>query len=176
MAGKLLGGVGVSLTGALFYLVATIVATSYFGVSRYVPFHVLPWFFVYMISAIIMLGSIYAALGSMCNDAKDAQNVTFPAMLPMLIPMFIIIPVLKEPSSTFSTALSLFPLFTPTLMVLRVSSTAGVPAWQPWAGLVGVLVFSVLSVWLGGRIFRVAILSMGQPPSLRNLIRWAMKG
>jgi ABC-2 type transport system permease protein len=176
MAGKLLGGVAVSLTGALFYLVAATVATTHFGVGGYIPFHILPWFFIYMMSAIIMLGSIYAALGSACNDAKDAQNLTFPAMLPMLIPMFIIIPVLKEPSSTFSTALSLFPLFTPTLMLLRVSSPTGAPAWQPWAGLIGVLVFSVLSVWIGGRIFRVGILSMGQPPSLRNMIRWAMRG
>jgi hypothetical protein len=43
-------------------------------------------------------------------------------------------------------------------------------------GLSIVLAATVLTIWAGGRIFRVAILMKGQPPSLKNLLRWALRG
>jgi ABC-2 type transport system permease protein len=52
----------------------------------------------------------------------------------------------------------------------------GVPAWQPWVGLLGVLLFAAATVWAASRIFRVAILMQGKPPRLAELVRWAMKG
>jgi len=85
-------------------------------------------------------------------------------------------PVLKEPLSSFSTWVSLFPLFTPTLMLLRQSTPAVLPMWQPWVALLGVLVFTVLFVWAGGRIFRVGILMQGKPPRLMDILRWAIRG
>jgi len=176
MVGKVLGGIGVSLTGSSVYVIGGSLVLTRMGLAEYIPYRLLPWFFGYMVLAIVMLGAMLAALGSACNDAKDAQSLTMPAMLPMMVPMFVLMPVLKEPLSSFATGLSLFPLFTPTLMLLRLSTPTGVPAWQPWAGLVGVLAFTVLSVWAGGRIFRVGILMQGTPPKLTRILRWALRG
>jgi ABC-2 type transport system permease protein len=97
-------------------------------------------------------------------------------ILPLLIPMFVYFPVAKEPMSSFATWLSLFPPFTPTLMLLRQTTPAGIPFWQPCVGMLGVLLFTILFVWAGGRIFRVAILMQGTPPKLKNIIRWAIRG
>jgi hypothetical protein len=36
--------------------------------------------------------------------------------------------------------------------------------------------FTLLAVWVGGRIFRVAILMQGTPPKLGNMLSWAVKG
>ena len=176
MMGKLLGSVGVSLTGAAVYVIGGIVAVRHIGLGEYIPYHILPWFFAYMLIAILMLGSILAALGSACNDSKEAQGMAMPAMLPVMIPMFIMMPVLKEPQSAFATWLSLFPPFTPMLMLLRQGTPAGVPMWQPWVGLRGVLTFTVFFVWAGGRIFRVGILMQGKPPKLADILRWAIRG
>lgn len=176
MMGKLLGGVGVSLTAAAVYVIGGIVAVRHLGLGEYIPYHILPWFFAYMLIAILMFGSILAALGSACNDAKEAQGMAMPAMLPIMIPMFIMMPVLKEPQSAFATWLSLFPPFTPMLMLLRQGTPAGVPMWQPWVGLLGVLAFTVFFVWAGGRIFRVGILMQGKPPKLADILRWAIRG
>jgi ABC-type Na+ efflux pump permease subunit len=176
MMGKLLGAVGVSLTSAVVYVVAGLIALRYLELGEYVPYHVLPWFFVYVILAVFMMGAILAAMGSACNDAKDAQNLTFPAILPIMIPMFLILPVAKEPDTGLATTLSLIPPFTPTLMLLRQSTPGGVPAWQPWAGVIGLLLFTLVAVWLAGRIFRVGILVQGAPPKLGNMIRWAVRG
>lgn len=176
MMAKVLGGIAVSLTSSAVYIVGGTLVIRYMGYDEYVPFHMLPWFFTYMLLAIIMFGAWSAALGSTCSEAKDAQSLSFPAMLPAFFPMFIYFPVAKEPMGSFATSMSLFPPFTPLLMVLRLGTPGGVPAWQPWAGLVGVLLFTVLFVWIGGRIFRVAILMQGTPPKLSNILRWAFRG
>jgi ABC-2 type transport system permease protein len=176
MMGKIVGGVAVSLTALTVYVVLGAFVVVRFDLADKIPYHILPWFYTYMIVAIVMLGSGLAALGSTCNDAKDAQNLTFPAMIPIIIPMFLLIPVIEAPNSSFATGLSLFPPFTPMLMLLRMSSPVTIPAWQPWIGLAGILILSVFSIWLGGRIFRVGILVQGQPPKLSLLLRWAFRG
>jgi ABC-2 type transport system permease protein len=94
----------------------------------------------------------------------------------MMVPMFLMIPVVREPVTGFATGLSLFPPFTPMLMMMRISTPTAIPVWQPWVGLVGVLAFTVLSVWAAGRIFRVAILMQGRPPRVGDLVRWALRG
>ena len=176
MGGKVLGGLLVSLTGATFYVFGGIFALNTIGLGDFIPFSTLPWFFTFLVFEIVMLGSFLAALGSACNDPKDAQNLTFPAMIPVFFPMFIFMPVLQEPTSGFATWLSLFPLFTPMLMLLRTSAPVDIPLWQPWVGLIGVMLFTVFAVWLGGRIFRVGILMAGGPPKLGKIFRWAFRG
>ncbi len=176
MAGKVLGGVAVSLTAALVYVVGGVFAIREMGLAEYIPYHVLPWFFAYTLLAIVMLGATYAAFGSTCNDPSEAQSLMLPAMLPVMIPFFVLVPVLKEPESTFATLLSLFPVFTPILMLIRQTVVEGLPAWQPWVGLAGMVLFAILAVWAGGRVFRVAILMQGTPPKLGNIARWAVRG
>jgi len=176
MAAKLVGGIAVSLTSSAVYFIGGIIALQVMGYEDYVPLHVLPWFFAYMLLAIIMFGAWSAALGSTCNEAKDAQSLSFPTILPALFPMFIYFPVVKEPLGSFATWMSLVPPFTPLLMVLRLCTPGGVPAWQPFAGLLGVLLFTLFFVWAAGRIFRVAILMQGTPPKLANIVRWAIRG
>lgn len=176
MMGKVLGAIAVSLTTSAVYIIGGIFAIRHMNLGGYIPYHILPWFFTYMLLAIIMLGAMTAALGSTCSEAKDAQSLMFPSMLPALVPMFVYFLVVKEPLSGFATWMSLFPTFTPFLMLLRQATPAGIPTWQPWVGLFGVLSFTVLFVWAGGRIFRVAILIQGTPPKLTNIIRWAIRG
>ena len=78
--------------------------------------------------------------------------------------------------SAFATGMSFIPPFTPMLMLLRLSTPGGIPAWQPWVGLVGVLLCTILAVWAGGRIFRFGILMQGQPPKIGRILHWAIKG
>lgn len=176
MMGKLIGGMGVSLTAAGFYAVVATVVLGRVGLAQFIPYPILPWFFVYVMIAIPMFGALLAALGAACNDVSEAQSVSFVAMLPMLIPMFIMMPVVQHPSSGFATTLSLVPPFTPMLMLLRMSTPSGVPAWQVWVGLVDAILFTLFLIWVGGRVFRVAIMTQGTPPKLGNIVRWALRG
>ncbi|MCP4546978.1 MAG: ABC transporter permease [bacterium] len=176
MMGKVVGGVAVSLTSMLIYLGMGSMLMSGTNFSAYIPYAIFPWFAAYTVLAIIMFGSMLAAIGAACNDPKEAQSLTMPAMMPMMIPMFVLMPVLQEPMGAFATVMSLIPPFTPMLMILRQATPMTIPLWQPWIGLVGVALFAVLSVWAGGRIFRVGILMQGQPPKLGEMVKWIFKG
>lgn len=176
MMGKILGGIAVSLTASSVYVIGGIITARYLDLSNMIPYDVIPWFFAFLILNIIMVGSGMAALGSACNDNKDAQSLQFPAMLPVILPLFIMMPVIQEPLSSFSTGLSLFPPFTPLLMLLRLATPVTIPLWQPLVGLLGVLIFTVISVWAGGRVFRTCILLQGQKPKLANLVKYVIRG
>ena len=176
MLGKILGGLAVALTSTLVYLGGGTAFMQWRGFEAYIPYDILPWFVVNLVILLFMLGAIMTSLGSVANDAKDAQSLSFPAMFPMMIPMFIMMPVLKEPLSTFSTVMSLIPPFTPMVMTLRMTSPVTIPAWQPWAGLAGVIIFTMFVVWGGARIFRTAILMQGVPLKFSNIMRWMTKG
>ncbi|MBC8405099.1 MAG: ABC transporter permease [Planctomycetes bacterium] len=176
MMGKLIGGVGVSLTSLTFYVVVGASATTFMGVNDQVPYDLLPWMLVFLIAAIFMFGALLAAVGAACNEASETQSLMPFVMAPMMIPMFVWFPVVKEPLGNFATGMSLFPPFTPVLMMLRMSTPAGVPTWQPWVGLIGLIAFTLFSVWAGGRIFRVGILMQGQAPKIGQLIKWVIRG
>jgi ABC-2 type transport system permease protein len=144
--------------------------------SGIIPYDVLPWFFIYMILDVIMIGSIMAALGATCNDSKDAQAMQFPAMVPIFIPLLVMMPIILDPLGKMATGFSLFPLWTPMLMLLRQSTSVTIPVWQPVVGLVGVILFTLLCVWAGSRVFRSAIILQGKKPKFVTLIRYIIKG
>ncbi|HLO57415.1 MAG TPA: ABC transporter permease [Bacteroidales bacterium] len=175
MAGKVLGSTGVALTTATIYIVGGVFTGKQLGGGNMIPYDILPWFFIFLVLFLIMAGSIMAALGSACNDNKDAQNMSFPAMLPMLLPLFVIMPVLRNPLGSLATVMSLIPPFTPMVMIVRQATPVTLPVWQPYAGLAGVILFTLFAVWAGSRIFRTGILMQGQKPTFANLVRYVFK-
>ena len=175
MMGKVMGGIGVSLTTAAIYVGAGVFTLKYIGMESLIPVEVLPWFFIFTVLFILMVGSGMAALGATCNDNKDAQSMTFPGILPAIIPMFLIAPIIADPTGPLATTMSLIPPFTPTIMVMRMASSVTIPAWQPYAGLAGVILYTIFTVWLGARVFRTAILIQGQKPNLATLYKYAFK-
>ncbi len=175
MMGKVLGGIGVSLTITAIYVAAGAFTMTYLGMESIIPYDVLPWFFVFAILFILMVGSGMAALGATCNDSKDASSLTFPAIIPAIIPMLLIMPVIQDPTGPMATTLALIPIFTPSVMVVRLATTVTIPLWQPVVGLAGVILFTLFSVWIGARVFRTAILIQGQKPTVSNLFKYAFK-
>ncbi len=176
MTGKIIGGLAVSLTTAAIYVAGGIFTLNRIDMSDLIPYDAIPWFFVYMILNIIMIGSIMAALGATCNDSKDAQAMQFPAMLPIIIPLFLMMPIILNPLSNMAIGCSLFPLWTPMLMLLRQSTSVTIPVWQIVVGLIGVVLFTVLCVWAGARIFRSAIILQGKRPKFGTLMKYIFKG
>lgn len=176
MMGKIIGSLGVSLTTSVLYIAGIVFTMGRMEMAEIIPYDVLPWFFIYMLLDIIMVGSVMAALGATCNDSKDAQAMQFPVMLPIIIPLFLMMPVILNPLGKMATGFSLFPLWTPMLMLLRQSTPVTIPIWQPIVGLVGVILFTLLSVWAAARIFRSTIILQGKRPKIGTLLRYIIKG
>jgi ABC-2 type transport system permease protein len=176
MLGKIIGSLGVSLTTSAIYIIGAVFTLNRMNLSYVIPYQVIPWFFIYMLLNITMIGSIMAALGATCNDAKDAQALTFPAMFPIIIPLFMMMPVIINPLGKMATILSLFPLWTPMLMLLRQSTSVTIPLWEIITGLLGVVLFTIFCVWAGARIFRSTIILQGKRPGFGKLFRYIIKG
>jgi ABC-2 type transport system permease protein len=172
MAARVLAALGRSLTSSAFYIFGAVLVLQGMAMMGAVPLHLLPWFFIYLLAHVTMLSSFAAALGAACNSPQDAQNLAVVLVAPVMIP-FLMMPVMTAPNGGMATVMSLFPPFTPVLMLLRQCMPVGVPAWQPWVGLAGILLWTVVGTWVAARIFRVGILMQGQPPKLSEIIRWA---
>ena len=134
--GKVIASVGRSLTSSVFYILGGILALQGMALLGVVPFRLLPWFFLYLIAEVTMLSAIGAALGAVCKRLGTPKIA--PLMVaPVIIPLFLLVPLAQQPNSVFATIVSLIPPFTPLVMIMRQAMPGGVPAWQPWVGLAG---------------------------------------
>ena len=174
MLGKLLGGVGVAVTLSIIYLSAVYGAACYYEVQDYIQPVMFLWFFLFMVLALLIFGSVFSAVGAACSEIRDAQGMMMPIMLFIVVPMVSLGPVIESPSSAFSRAISLFPPATPMLMFLRMAIPPGPPAWEIALGVLLTLAFAAACVWAAGKIFRIGVLSQGQSPDLRQLARWVV--
>ncbi len=174
MMGKLFGSVGVCLTLAIVYLSGVAWALNYNGIAHYVPTSAYVWFLVMMVFGLLMYGSLFSALGSACSELRDAQTMMMPALLLIMIPMFAWNAVIEAPNGSVATFLTYVPTATPSILILRLLVSPGPPAWEiPIAFGVCVLTTMAL-VWASGKIFRIGVLSQGQPPTFRGLIGWVL--
>ncbi len=130
----------------------------------------LPAFIFYFLGGYFMYAGIFLAIGSVCNTIKEAQNFMGPVMMIMMVPIFTMMFIPKDPHGTLATVLSWIPLYTPFIMMNRAA------AEPPMFDLVGTSILLVVSniavLWLCGRIFRTGILRTGQPPRLVEMLRW----
>ena len=176
MAGKLLGCVAGSLTIVVVYGLGALGLAHYYGVLGLVPLGILPWFLVYQVLAVAMFSALFMAVGACVNDRKEAQSMLIPLMLLIVFPLFVWINVVQQPMGSFATWISLVPPGTAMLMVLRLAASPDIPLWQPAAGVLILLAATGLCIFAAGRIFRVAILTQGQLPKLKQLLRWIITG
>lgn len=128
-------------------------------------------FLGFFVFGFFMFSGLYAAVGAMCSTDEEAQQAQFPVTMFVVVPMLFITPVLKDPSGALATGLSLFPLFTPVIMWVRVSSQAA-PAWQIGLSFLFMALAIVAIAWVAGRIYKVGILMAGKRPTLPELMRW----
>jgi ABC-2 type transport system permease protein len=176
MMGKLLGNVGVALTIVGLYMGGGYMVAAHYGYTEMFPAWLLGWFFAFEILACILYGSMFIAVGAACSEIKEAQSLLMPLMILLVFPMMVWINVMQEPLGNFAQWISLFPLATPMLMLLRMAASPMVPWWQPLLGMALVLATTVFCVFAAGRVFRIGLLMQGKAPKLTEMARWIIQG
>jgi ABC-2 type transport system permease protein len=53
-----------------------------------------------------------------------------------------------------------------------VASNAPPPAWQVWVTLLIGCATAAVVVWFAAKVFKIALLMHGKPPSLATLFKW----
>lgn len=180
MLGKILGIGAVGLTQfsiwAVFGFATTQFSKSFIPVGAEfslvsIPTYVFVYFVVFFILGYFLYATFYAAVGSMVNSEKEAQQLVMPITMFLILPLLLLIFIIRSPDSALSVGLSLFPLFAPIIMMLRVSVLLP-PFVQIAAAIVLLILAVLLMAWLAAKIYRVGILMYGKPPKFGEIIRW----
>lgn len=175
MAGKLLGSVAVALTLAGVYIAPSVGFLIWRGYADEIPVSMLGWFPVFLLITLLSLGSVWAAIGAACSELKDTQNFAGLAVFLLIVPLILAMVILESPHAPFAVVTSILPACYPFIMTIRLLAPPGPEAWQLWLGLLLNLLFVGVALWAGSRIFRRGILSQGNTPTFRSMIRWVFE-
>ena len=178
MSGKVAGNLAVGLTELVVWL-----AFGFLGfiiAQRYIPgaqnLKIGSEFVLLMIltllPAFVMVAGLMAAIGATSSDTREAQQWAGLFTLPIVIPFWLIVPLMESPNSALAVALSLIPITAPITMPLRAAFTE-VPPWQIIASLALLVASAFGSLWLAGRTFRLGMLRYGKRLSWREVFRKA---
>lgn len=181
LAGKLLGICCVALTQLAVWL-GTAVALTTPGLLTLsflpagfqmptLPLALVLHVFGYFLLGFFLFATFYAMVGAAFNNQQEAQQFSAIGVIFVVAPWMVFMPVLNDPDSTLAVATSLFPLFTPLLMILRMAVDMP-PWWQIVLSYVLTLAACVGMVVLAARVYRVGILMYGKKPSPREIWRW----
>jgi ABC-type Na+ efflux pump permease subunit len=173
MTGKLLGNVAGSLTVFVLYGGGGAAAAVWQGHGASVPWHVLPWFLVFQIFAVMLYSSIFMAIAASVTQLREAQSLLLPVWMVVMLPLFVWFNIVREPNSTMSTVISFFPPSTPMVMTMRLATGATIPLWQTILSLLLMVVGTAGGVLLAARIYRVGILRQGKAPRFLEMVQWA---
>ena len=89
----------------------------------------------------------------------------------LVIPVFVAMNVIQDPSGILARVLSFVPFSAPILMFMRISVSQVSPV-EIALSVAGIIVSILVMFWLVARIFRVGVLMYGKRPNLPELIRW----
>lgn len=175
MLGKVVGLAGVGLVQIIIWLGAGLVILSqaeHFTAtvsSYHLPAGFVPWTLAYFLLGFLLYASLFAALGVMAHTVREASQLTYVALVPLIIPLLVASTLIEEPHGTLAVVLSLFPLTSPVAMVTRLAATS-VPLWQTVLGLVLLAASAYGMVLVAARFFRVENLLSSGAFSWRKLV------
>ncbi len=177
LSGKILGlgvvGLGQTLVwlGTSYVLLNRSSALFQLASAIHLPASFLIWGLVFFLLGYAVYASLMAGLGALAPNLREASQMTFVIISPLLVPLFFSSSVfMVEPNGAIATGLSLFPLSAPVAMMARLPS-GGVPWWQPPLAALLLAATAVLTVRAVAGMFRAQALLSGQPVKLGSYLR-----
>lgn len=173
LCGKLVGQAAVSTVMLAMYGGVALSGLGAVAMLDVVPPSHIVWLVVWFPIAYFMVAAIMASVGSAVSDLREAQSLVGPAMLALMVPLMLWLPIVENPNGALAVAFSFIPPASPFVNVLRLTAAnEPVPLLQSiLAVLVGIASVAAL-LWAGARIFRVGVLMQGKTPTPRELLRW----
>lgn len=173
LVGKILGYALVSAVMLVMYGGMGLAGLSAAAMSDLVSPWMLVLLGVYFLMAFAFVSTMMASVGSAVNDLREAQSLVTPAMLVLMVPLILWLPISEQPNGMLATIMSFVPPAIPFVMMLRVSaSSEPIALWQVLASIVWGFGWVAVFVWAGAKIFRVGVLMQGKPPTPKELLKW----
>jgi ABC-2 type transport system permease protein len=135
-------------------------------------------FLFYFFAGYFMYASLFAAVGSLVSDdPNDAQSMTLPITMPIILGFAIMMQAVNNPTSPIAVFGSLFPLTSPIVMMARVAHGVpeGVSAFQLILSMLLLIAGFVCTTWIAGKIYRTGILMYGKKVTWKEMGKWIFR-
>jgi ABC-2 type transport system permease protein len=165
LAGKVLGNTALAVIQLLIYLVVGLVGLTFTPYKSYVPALSGPtaWFIGFFLAGFVALACLWAVAGSLASRTEDLQATSTPLTMLMLAMFFGGLSL----DGRAQVVASFVPPVSAVVMPKRILA-GGVGWWEPLVALGLLAVFAVVTVWVGERLYRRALLQTGGRVSLRQ--------
>jgi ABC-2 type transport system permease protein len=180
MTGKLIGMSTVALLQLLVWGVgATLILNRGATLLDVSGLTFTPAFFVtallFLLLGYLLYASVMAAAGALANTAREASQVTWLLIIPLLPTLMFGRLFVDDPDSVFALFLSMFPFSAPSAMVTRMA-VGSVPAWQVLLSLLMLAITVYIVLVLATRFFHPQnLLSQAQFSWRRFATAWRDK-
>lgn len=174
LSGKILGLGVVGLIQTAVWFGTGYVLLQLSGNGIQLPFEIqLPvsffgWVLLFFILGYGVYASLMASIGALVTNLREASQLAFVLLLPMLIPLLTIGITMRNPNGAWVTVLSIFPLTAPVSMLTRLA-TVNVPLWQPLLAITLMLITTILILRLVAGLFKTQVLLSGEALSIKRL-------
>jgi len=177
MAGKLLGVGAVGLTQILVWVVIAVVF-AFPGMAMQpslsefqIPPGVLVAFAVFFLLGYLLYSTMYATIGAITTTEQEGQQLQFFIIIPLVLSVFMLAPVVRNPDAPVMVWMSMIPFFAPVVMYARIVVQTP-PLWQIALSVLLLIVTVAGLLVLCARIYRIGILIYGKRPNLPEILKW----
>ena len=125
------------------------------------PPNLVLWGLLFFILGYSIYASLMAGAGALAPNTREASQITFMLIIPMIVPLFFISSLIEDPNSTLSVLVSMFPFSAPVAMMTRLTAGA-VPTWQIALTIGLMLVTAYVIIIMVARLFRAQTMLSGQ--------------
>lgn len=128
-------------------------------------------FLFYFIMGYFTYATFFAGVGAAVDNEQDAAQLQLPITLPIILAIMITPQIMNNPDSTLAVVLSIVPLTSPLIMIVRIAAT-NVPIIEIIASVVALVGFFFVAIWISAKIYRIGILMTGKKPKFSDLLKW----
>jgi len=177
LAGKTLGLGIVSILQTILWVGAIYISFNLGGSTLRLPENfvfpadILIWSLVFFLGGYGLYASLMAGAGALVPKMKEAGVANYIATFPLFLgyAFGLMAPLAKAADSAFLVFLSLFPLTSPIVMVMRVTAST-VPLWQLLLSTLLLFVTAYFTLRAVADMFHAQNLLSGQPFSVRRYL------
>ncbi len=141
------------------------------GVQSLPIVQILVSFLFYFLGGYLLYGSLFAAIGSAVDSEADTQQFMMPITVPLIFSFVVAQTVMDNPDGTMAVWLSMIPLTSPVIMMVRIPF-GGVETWELLLSMLLLVGGFIGTTWLAGRIYRTGILMYGKKITYKELWKW----
>lgn len=170
MLGKVIGLSALGITQLIFWGLLIISFAGPFILQNFQNFSIVPSL-IYFLLGYIFYASLFVGLGSIANTEQESQSIMSILYLIIILPVIFSFQIMENPDSTLANILTYIPLTTPTVIVIKLN-VIGISLIEEILTLLLMFISILISSYLSGKIFRIAILSYGRTPSISEIIKW----